>query len=243
MIGLGKRRSYTETVEGRHRLLSRLLLVLLVYLAVSLSSSLLLGSWAIGSASMAPTLQPGDRVLATPLLFGPRTLFGKLPAPARPSRGDIVIVEPPYAEPPGFLPALGDSLLRFFTAQRVSLLAHGPLAGPGIERVIGVPGDTVMMEGHVFKVRPADREFFLTEFELSASDYDIAKPALPEGWKPSFPLSGTMAPIQLGRNEYFVAGDDRGSSADSRSWGPVRIERFRAKVLLRYWPLRHAGAP
>jgi signal peptidase I len=192
---------------------------------------------------MSPTLLPGERILATPLLFGPRTLFGKLPPPARPARGDLVLLDPPYAEAPAFLPALGDSLLRFFSAQRLSILPRGPLSGPGVERVIGLPGDTLVMEDFIFKVRPADREYFLTEFELSGADYDISTPSLPEGWKADYPLSGSMAPLTLGRNEYFVAGDDRASSADSRHWGPVRLERFRAKVLLRYWPLRRFGLP
>ncbi len=46
-----------------------------------------------------------------------------------------------------------------------------------------------------------------------------------------------MPELLLGKDEYFVVGDDRFSSADSRFFGPVRSDRIVGKVLARYWPL------
>jgi len=238
------RRSYAETVEGRRRLFSRLKVLLIVFLAFELVVGLFVASYSVSSTAMAPTVRPGDRILASPIVYGPVTALGKLPGIARPDRGDLVLVDPPYAERPSFWTAVADAFVRFVTFQQITLSgrsSEASLNGPFVERVIGVPGDTVSMRDFVFSVRAGGHE--LTEFELSTHRYDIAKPSLPKGWDPSYPLSGSMGVRTLGRDEYFLAGDNRGASSDSRLWGPVKLDRIRAQVFLRYWPLRRAGSP
>ncbi len=220
-------------------------MLLLVFLAFELVAGLLFMAVSVSSKSMAPTIAAEDRLLATPLLYGPATFLGKLPALVKPARGDIALIDPPYAERPAFLAAVTDALLRFLTFQRFSPLAAkgSALKGPFIERVIALPGDTVEMEDFIFKVKTSESGHFLTEFELSEHRYDISKPDLPQGWSEDYPLSGRMRPIVLGKDEYFVAGDNRGASSDSRLWGPIGKSHFKAKALLRYWPFRHFGLP
>jgi signal peptidase I len=46
-----------------------------------------------------------------------------------------------------------------------------------------------------------------------------------------------MAPITLGPLSYFVLGDNRSNSNDSRAFGPVTLDRILGRVWLRYWPL------
>jgi signal peptidase I len=241
---LSHRKSYAETVEGRRRFLSRLKVLLLFFVAFCFVSGLLVGAFSVSSEAMKPGLQPGDLVLGSPLAYGPLTVFGKPPAPTRPDRGDLVLVDPPYAARPGFWASLADSFVRFVSFQRLSLKdpeSAEVLKGPFIERVIALPGDEVRMDDFVFKVRPAGTEHFLTEFELSDSRYDITKGSLPEGWSEADPLSGTMPPRILGKDEYFVAGDNREAASDSRLWGPLGIARFRARIFLRYWPFSRFG--
>jgi signal peptidase I len=241
----GKRRSYAEAVQGRRRTARRLLLVLLVFVCYQLVSGLFLGTYRIESQSMSPTVAPGDRILASPLAFGPRTLLGKLPGVAKPARGDLVIAVPNYAKPLGFWGILTDSFVRFVTFQLVSPArggSDGILPAPTLQRVIALPGDRVRMDDFVFKVEPAGQDQFLTEFELSSRAYDISHADPPLAWRADLPGSGHMDELTLGPGEYFLAGDARSSSSDSRLWGPVRLDRFEGKVLLRYWPPKRLGA-
>lgn len=48
---------------------------------------------------------------------------------------------------------------------------------------------------------------------------------------------GTIRGLSLGENEYFVEGDNRTESFDSRFWGPLMRERITGRALLRLWPL------
>jgi signal peptidase I len=242
---LSNRKSYAETVEGRRRFLSRLAVLLIVFLAFEFVAGLFLTSFSLSSKAMEPSLSAGDYVLASPLVYGPSTFLGKIPSPVKPARGDLVLVDPPYIDRPSFGPAFADALLRFLSFQRFSLLARrgSSVQGPFVERVIALPGDTVEMEDFVFRVKAAGSQHFLGEFELSDQRYDVRRPARPEGWSDADPLSSSMPALVLGNDEYFLASDNRGLSSDSRLWGPVGLSRFRAKVLLRYWPFRHFGLP
>ena len=240
-----KRRSYTEVVKSRRKLARRMGVLVVVFLSYELLSGIFLESYAMLSSAMAPTVFPGDRILATPLAFGPSTLFGKLPGVSRPGRGDIVVVDTNYARRLGFWEILFDSFARFITFQLVSPARSGPdgmLTAPTLQRVVGLPGDSIQMDDFVFKVKPAGSDQFLTEFELSSRPYDISHEDAPGSWRKDLPGSGHTDLLVLGSDEYFLAGDARSSSSDSRLWGPVHADHFRAKALLRYWPPKSFGA-
>jgi signal peptidase I len=195
---------------------------------------------------MDPTVLPGDRVLATPLAFGPLTPFGKIPGIARPRRGDLVIAEPGYAIRIEGLKLVADAIVRFATLQRISIARDSQepaLSGPLLKRVIALPGDSIKMEDFVFMVKPAGELHYLTEFELSRRRYDISSSSLPVGWIEGMPGSGSMPERVLGKDECFLAGDARSASSDSRDWGAVKLDRLRSLVFLRYWPLRRFGLP
>ena len=245
MSVFARRMSYAEAVEGRRRVGRRIAFFLLFFLCFEAVSSLFITAYRSGSSSMAPTIEEDEYLLATPLAYGPRTIFGKLPWSSAPSRGDIVVADPPYARGDGFWGGMAESLLRFVSFQRLSIhRGDDPtLAGPRILRVIALPGDRVMMEDFVYKVLPAGSEHYLTEFELSPQRYDISRSAPPAGWTEGLPGSGSMESRLLGPKEYFVDGDSRGALGGSRLWGPIGKEQFLGKVLLRYWPFKRFGAP
>jgi signal peptidase I len=188
------------------------------------------------SSSMAPTIQAGDRLLSLPAAFGiPNPLDGSRLSYLAPQRGDIVLVSPPWVQPSPLYRKIANAVLRFFTAQRVGLRAD-PLDRPVIKRVVALPGDTVMMDDFIIYVRTAGSFHFLTEYEVSGRSYDLRKAGLPLDWEIDMPLAGRMAAYELGPGEYFVVGDNRPASTDSRFFGPVDIDHILGKISLRYWP-------
>lgn len=106
-----------------------------------------------------------------------------------------------------------------------------------IRRVIGVPGDEIYMRDYVVYIKPRGEKFFLTEFELVEKPYNTEINAAPALWDMTVGVAGTFDTISLGENEYFVLGDSRNSSVDSRLWGAVCAKDIRAVALLQYFPL------
>lgn len=109
----------------------------------------------------------------------------------------------------------------------VVIHARGQIGGPVVpdpaardlnlgKRVIGVPGDRVVgREGRVF-VNGAKADDIATD---------------------PFPVT------RLGPDEYFVLGDNRIFSQDSRAFGPVPRDAIFGRVVLTYWPLGRLGVP
>jgi signal peptidase I len=90
-----------------------------------------------------------------------------------------------------------------------------------IKRVIGVPGDFVeVLKGRVL----------LNGIELD-------EPYVPAEFRDSNSYPGVRVP----KNHFYVLGDHRSSSNDSRSWGPVPREAIYGKAVFVYWPLEKIG--
>jgi signal peptidase I len=86
-----------------------------------------------------------------------------------------------------------------------------------VKRVIGVPGDTVRVA--------ANGQVFVDGFAINEPYVnDLTNPYQPNTWK-------------LDTDEYFVLGDNRGDSSDSRDWGPVPRDDIIGRAELVYWPL------
>ena len=215
------------------------------FVFTTLVNGFFLDSISVGSASMEPTFAQGDRVLATPLLFGAGVPFttlklGKIRAP---ERGELVVCSPPYYSESA-LQRVVDPFIDFFTLRRARNLGSGDTAWESarlIKRVIAVPGDTILIDNFIAFIKPAGTGEFLNERVLNHRQYSVTLTPLPMGWTPSQPFSGSMAPLTLGENEYFVLGDNRSQSHDSRHFGPIGDENMLQKVIFRYFPLRKAG--
>jgi signal peptidase I len=102
------------------------------------------------------------------------------------------------------------------------IVFHYPLAPSErfIKRIIGLPGDTLTVQDNQIDI------------ETSAG----AKQVLNESSYFKIPPSLNDFSISLGANQYFVMGDNRNFSFDSRSWGPVPKENIIGRVWLKLWP-------
>lgn len=91
-----------------------------------------------------------------------------------------------------------------------------------IKRVIGLPGDTVEIHEGIVRVngRDLDEMYLDSRFNLSHR---------------------SQTPVYVRPNYYFVMGDNRDNSSDSRIWGLVPKKYIYGKALLRYWPLYAAS--
>ncbi|HRY82300.1 MAG TPA: signal peptidase I [Candidatus Moranbacteria bacterium] len=92
-----------------------------------------------------------------------------------------------------------------------------------IKRVIGLPGEKVQIKNNEISIF---NESNPNGFVLDEKTY------IPIGT----PTKGDTT-ITLKDNQYFVLGDNRAFSSDSRMWGPVPKEDIMGEVLLRAWPL------
>ena len=92
-----------------------------------------------------------------------------------------------------------------------------------IKRVIGVPGDTVMLK---------DGDVYLNGQKLNQSDFLDPNVKTYGG---SFLKDGDT--ITVPDNEYFVMGDNRPYSSDSREWGFVPVGNIIGDSMVVYWPI------
>jgi signal peptidase I len=90
-----------------------------------------------------------------------------------------------------------------------------------IKRVVGLPGDTVeMRRGALFvNSTPVEESYLRRQFKDSES----------------------YPPVQVSKGFYYVLGDHRNSSNDSRSWGEVPEKYIYGKAFFRFWPVSKLG--
>ncbi|MGA2641169.1 MAG: signal peptidase I [Spirochaetia bacterium] len=227
------------------RVLRILLIALVLYLVVS---RFFVSTYRIESVSMEPALRPAERVIVSSIAYGPRVPFtaSRLPGMGMPERGDLVVVQPPFVVEPSLIARILEPLANFLSLQKATLhrdLYGSRVNGYMVKRVIGIPGDTLRLASFSVTVKPRGGSDFVPESQMIPLPYKVQTTLDAKGWSPTHPLSGKSEEIRLGDDQYFVLGDNRTESSDSRSWGPVTRDRIVGKVIYRYWPPRALGTP
>jgi signal peptidase I len=96
-----------------------------------------------------------------------------------------------------------------------------------IKRIVGIPGDTVQVRG---------QQVFINGRPLDESYVRRSQSALGQTGSPSFcGYAYACEPLVVPTDSYFVMGDNRDNSQDSRYWGFVKRDKIKGKAFLIYW--------
>jgi signal peptidase I len=217
---------------GALRFLRELPVLVVLALGIALLiKAFLVQAFYIPSASMEPTLRQGDRVLVNKLTYR----FGQ------PKRGDVIVFRDPYPDPCDASsgtptpPSCHRSVVRkgFDWFAEVFGLPTGETRD-FIKRIVGLPGETIAIhDGNVYvcsqpSCQPLNpdgtpKDGHLIDFAHSAThgpqkDHDNV---------PAFAIP---------KNQYWVMGDNRANSSDSRTFKGVDRKLIIGKAFVLVWP-------
>jgi signal peptidase I len=175
----------------------------------------LVEAFKIPSGSMENTLQVGDFLLVNKLVYGAEVPFThtRLPRLREPQHGDVIVFEWPEDPTKNF-----------------------------VKRLVGLPGDTIEMregklirnarpvsEGYVEHTEP-DLDPLADDFKWQR-DYLVGRAAA-SGYRPS---RNNWGPLLVPKGKYFVLGDNRDNSLDSRYWGFVADSLVKGRPFVIYY--------
>jgi len=185
-------------------------------------------NFVIPSGSMKDTLLVGDHLLVDRVTLSPPTKWMPLVHYREPKRGDIVVFFKPVLDPspdpdgkPEYLPL--------------------------VKRLVGIPGDHIRLRNgivilngvaqdqpHAQPTTPENHSGFLDEFPSVPPDPEPGN-FIPETWAVDFPSHIVDGNLVVPPGKYFMMGDNRHNSADSRFWGFVPRENIVGRPLFNYW--------
>ena len=150
---------------------------------------------------------PSGSMLDT-LQINDRVIVNKLAYRAGdPHRGDIVVFEPEEVTPESVMDKVTRNLLESIGQQD----AEWDL----IKRIVGLPGETI---------------------EIQNGSVLINGSPIPEEYLPLGVELPNFGPVEVPANQYFVMGDNRDSSKDSRVFGPINRDRIVGQAFAVVWP-------
>jgi signal peptidase I len=180
--------------------------------------TLFVEAFKIPSGSMENTLLVGDFLLVNKLVYGAEVPFtGRhLPRVEAPRRGDVVVFQWPEDRTKNF-----------------------------VKRLVGLPGDTLSMKGGVLYINGREQsEDYVrrTEPDLDPAEADfrwqknhLVRTATAEARGGYHPSRNNWGPLIVPAENYFVLGDNRDNSLDSRYWGFVPDSLVRGRPILVYY--------
>jgi signal peptidase I len=190
-------------------------LVITVAIAVALAlliQAFIVKPYRIPSPSMVPTLDVGQRVLTNRLAGNPGV-------------GDVEVFHPPHGA--DFDNPVCGNPNQGGTGGTNAQACDKPTAQEStqtfIKRVVGLPGDTIqIVNGHVIRNGVREKDSYIIQCAGT-------------------PSCNFGKPIKIPPDHYFMMGDNRGESDDSRFWGPVPSKWLIGTAFATYWPPDRIG--
>ena len=191
-------------------------------------------AYRIPSGSMIPTLLVGDWLFVNKLIYGPVIPFTNthLPGYAKPKGNDVVVfVSPPQSDQPEDpTPTL-------------------------VKRLVGMPGDTLFMRDGLLHVNgiPQRQGFGAAENRVDPAEanstsqlfswqHRIELKNTRFGSAPAVPTHDNWGPLLIPAAHFFMMGDNRYCSKDSRYWGVVPEANVRGRPLIVYYSYRPSAS-
>ncbi|HKO97177.1 MAG TPA: signal peptidase I [Pyrinomonadaceae bacterium] len=190
----------------------------------------------VPTGSMQNTITIGDHLLVNKFIFAPGASLPFLPQ-REIKRGDIIVFKYPGNK---------------YDPRRDERPDNKPIVTNYVKRVVGIPGDRLSMEGRNVLVNGKP----LPEHQIEAVDnndkapliiekatprpadktYDVYyNPDFTDEEYPIFKLEGDGKEIVIPEGKYFVMGDNRNNSEDSRYWGFVPRDLVIGRAMFVYW--------
>ncbi|HIL80121.1 MAG TPA: signal peptidase I [Myxococcales bacterium] len=213
---------------------STLIVAILIALAIR---AFLVEPFRIPSGSMFPTLLIGDHLFVNKLTYGPRIPFTeiRLPGFREPERGDVIVFE--VARNNGSEEGLRTDIV---PADFYPNLPQDDF----VKRLVGLPGDRIYIQNGLVSINgiPAEQIATGKVFEDNrGTALAIREEVLVDCVHEV--LDDPVLSSPFGRNReyvvpegrYFMMGDNRDHSNDSRNWGTIRKEEMKGPAFFLYW--------
>ena len=162
---------------------------------------------------MEPTLLAGDFVWVNKAALGSRIPFTdiRIPGYSEPRRGEILVFDPPH----------DDTLMV-------------------VKRLVGMPGDTLAMRDKTLFVNGVARDepyvLRTDQPDLSTGEMLWQRQIVIGGPREDYlPTRDNWGPLVIPAGRYFMLGDNRDNSIDSRIWGLLERWRFEGRIIVRYF--------
>ncbi len=189
--------------------------LVLIFVFFFLVRSLLLEAFKIPTSSMEGTLLAGDFLLVNKAVYGSEipVLGVSLPAFGEPARGDVIVFHPPHEPDKHY-----------------------------VKRLVGLPGDTLQMKNKSLFVNGLRIEEPYVTFR--DPNGDAVHPSM--SWQRLYlpdrrtqrryrPSRDNWGPLVVPSDRFFVLGDNRDNSEDSRYWGFVSREAIEGRPWMVYY--------
>ncbi|HEU4994838.1 MAG TPA: signal peptidase I [Gemmatimonadaceae bacterium] len=203
----------------------------LIYLVIK---TFFMEAFRIPSGSMIPTLLVGDWLFVNKLVYGPHLPLTRivLPGYSDPRRGEVIVFESPY---------------------QPDMAAEGQDPTPTlVKRLVGMPGDTMYMREGLLYVNGQPQRQGYAAASNPKGDGTQSSPLME--WQHKIELKGTRfgppprtpqldhwGPLLIPPGNYFMMGDNRYESKDSRYWGIVPRGNVRGRPMFIYYSYVPSG--